>query len=125
MKGEVIRDICTDIYGNIWVGTEDAGINCLEKKTGTFTNYQPVPGKRLVTPISEAWLHQVTGSDRTRYPRHRLDGYQDEKGHQALQPAERDSLTVKELARPLHQKYFQEGQVYVGTDDGIYKYDSP
>ena len=44
MKGEVIRDICTDIYGNIWVGTEDAGINCLEKKTGTFTNYQPVPG---------------------------------------------------------------------------------
>ena len=44
MKGEVIRDICTDMYGNIWVGTEDAGINCLEKKTGTFTNYQPVPG---------------------------------------------------------------------------------
>ena len=49
LKGEVIRDICTDIYGNIWVGTEDAGINCLEKKTGTFTNYQPVPGMKSLS----------------------------------------------------------------------------
>ena len=40
--------------------------------------------------------------DRARYPRHRLDGYQDEKGHQALQPAER-LADGKEQHRPLHQ----------------------
>ena len=63
MKGEVIRDICTDAYGNIWVGTEDAGINCLEKKTEhspTTSQFQGKTGCR--TLISGAWPHQATGS---------------------------------------------------------------
>ncbi len=123
MKGEVIRDICTDIYGNIWVGTEDAGINCLEKKTGTFTNYQPVPGgnglshtniRGLAASGDRLWIgHVIHGIDLMDIKTRKVI-----KHYNLL----KDSLTVKNsTVRCI--KVLQEGQVYVGTDDGIYKYD--
>ena len=57
MKGEVIRDICTDAYGNIWVGTEDAGINCLEKMSHTNIRGLAASGDRL-------WIgHVIHGID--------------------------------------------------------------
>ena len=123
LKGEVIRDICTDIYGNIWIGTEDAGINCLEKKTGTFTNYQPVPGERglahtnirgLATSGDKLWIgHVIHGIDLMDIKTRKVI-----KHYSLL----KDSATVKNsTVRCI--KVSQEGQIYVGTDDGVYKYD--
>lgn len=123
MKGEVIRDICSDIYGNIWVGTEDAGINCLEKKTRKFTNYQPVPGedglshtniRGLATSGDRLWIgHVIHGIDLMDIRTRKVI-----KHYNLL----KDSLTVKNSAVRCI-RVLQEGQVYVGTDDGIYKYD--
>ena len=123
MKGEVIRDICTDVYGNIWVGTEDAGINCLEKKTGTFTNYQPVPGgnglshtniRGLAASGDRLWIgHVIHGIDLMDIKTRKVI-----KHYNLL----KDSVTVKNSAIRCI-KVSQEGQIYVGTDDGVYKYD--
>lgn len=123
MKGEVIRDICTDIYGNIWVGTEDAGINCLEKKTGTFTNYQPVPGEN---GLSHTNIRGLAASGDRLWIGHVIHGIDlmDIKTRKVIKHYNllKDSLTVKNsTVRCI--KVLQEGQVYVGTDDGIYKYD--
>lgn len=123
MKGEVIRDICTDVYGNIWVGTEDAGINCLEQNTQTFTNYQPKPGEKglahtnirgLAASGDKLWIgHVIHGIDvmdiKTRKITKRYDLLKDSTS--------RKNSTVHCI------KVLQEGQIYVGTDDGMYRYD--
>src|SRR5690606_32885531 len=32
---------CADSSGNLWIGTEDAGLNKMDPSTGQITNYQP------------------------------------------------------------------------------------
>ena len=123
MKGEVIRDICTDTYGNIWVGTEDAGINCLEKETERFTNYQPIPGRG---GLSHTNIRGLAASGDRLWIGHVIHGIDlmDIKTRKVIKHYSllKDSLTVKNsTVRCI--KVLQEGQVYVGTDDGIYKYD--
>ncbi len=49
MQGEIVHDICTDQYGNLWIGTEDAGVNKLDAKTGRYVNFQPDAGKQSIT----------------------------------------------------------------------------
>lgn len=39
ISGDAVREICSDNKGHLWIGTEDAGINKLDLKTGQFTNY--------------------------------------------------------------------------------------
>lgn len=123
MTGEVIRDLCADSYGNIWLATEDAGINCLEKQTGTFTNYRPEPGKdglshtnirSMAISGDNLWIgHVIHGIDLMDIKTRKI------KKHYNLL---KDSLTVKNSAVRCI-KVSSEGLIYVGTDDGIYRYD--
>jgi len=39
MLGNTIREICPDKYGNLWLGTEDNGINRFNVQTGEMINY--------------------------------------------------------------------------------------
>ncbi|MGL4292956.1 MAG: two-component regulator propeller domain-containing protein [Bacteroidales bacterium] len=39
MLGNTIREICPDKYGNLWLGTEDNGINCFAPHTNRMVNY--------------------------------------------------------------------------------------
>ncbi|MDR1225028.1 MAG: response regulator [Tannerella sp.] len=39
MTGNIVREICPDKYGNLWLGTEDNGINRFDRKTGRMVNY--------------------------------------------------------------------------------------
>lgn len=39
LPGNAIREIVPDQYGNLWLGTEDNGINCYNPATGQITNY--------------------------------------------------------------------------------------
>jgi len=41
----VVREIHEDIYGNLWIGTEDAGINKFDRSTGLFTPFKPTGTK--------------------------------------------------------------------------------
>lgn len=123
MKGEVIRDICTDTYGNIWTATEDAGINCLEKQTGTFMNYQPVPGQKS---LSHTNIRGLASSGDKLWIGHVIHGIDvmDIKSRKIINNYSllKDSTSTKNSAVRCI-KVLQEGQIYVGTDDGIFKYD--
>lgn len=39
LEGTVIREFCKDCYGNLWIGTEDCGINCFIYSENRFENY--------------------------------------------------------------------------------------
>lgn len=39
-KGSVVHEIIADESGKLWVGTEDAGLNCMDTLTGKLTHYQ-------------------------------------------------------------------------------------
>ena len=39
MPGNAVREICPDQYGNLWLGTEDNGINRYNLTTGEITNF--------------------------------------------------------------------------------------
>lgn len=39
ISGEAVREICADSNNNLWIGTEDAGLNKLNLGTGQFTHY--------------------------------------------------------------------------------------
>lgn len=124
MKGEVIRDICTDTYKNIWVGTEDAGVNCLEKETESFTNYRPVPGEKS---LSHTNIRGLAASGDKLWIGHVIHGVDlmDIKSRKVIKHYNllKDSLTTKNsTVRCI--KVLREGQLLVGTDDGVYKYDS-
>lgn len=41
LSGNVVREIHADRYNNLWIGTEDAGLNRLDPTTQTFTHFQP------------------------------------------------------------------------------------
>lgn len=123
LKGEVIRDICTDIYGNLWIGTEDAGINCLEKKTGAFTNYQPVPGMKS---LSHTNIRGLAASGDYLWIGHVIHGIDlmDIRTRKVIRHYDllKDTQTVKNSTVKCI-KVLREGVVLVGTEDGIFRYD--
>lgn len=45
LSGNVVREITGDAYEHIWIGTEDAGLNRLDTKTGKLISYQPTGSK--------------------------------------------------------------------------------
>lgn len=40
LSGNAVREICGDVFGNIWIGTEDAGLNKLCPLTGSICQFQ-------------------------------------------------------------------------------------
>jgi signal transduction histidine kinase/ligand-binding sensor domain-containing protein/DNA-binding response OmpR family regulator len=48
MLGNTVREICPDQYGNLWLGTEDNGINCFHPATNRMRNYSPLHPERTL-----------------------------------------------------------------------------
>lgn len=44
IQGNAVREIIEDPWSNIWIGTEDAGLNILNPATGKFTTLSPKDG---------------------------------------------------------------------------------
>ncbi len=49
ISGEIVREICKDKFGNLWIGTEDAGLNKLDAGTGHFEHFKPTGSKKGIT----------------------------------------------------------------------------
>lgn len=54
MLGNAVREICPDPYGNLWLGTEDNGINRYNPKTGEITNFSQ---NNRLHPLSATNIH--------------------------------------------------------------------
>ena len=122
MIGESVRDICCDLNGDIWIGTEDAGINCFNRETGKFTNYRPIPGggglshtniRGLAIQDGQLWIgHVIHGIDCMDLKTRKITKHY---------PLLKDSTTTKN-STVYCIKVMRNGQIYVGSSDGIYRY---
>lgn len=122
MMGEAVRDICRDEQGNIWIGTEDAGINFFDQEHGTFTNYRPIPGQN---GLSHTNIRGLAIQDGQLWIGHVIHGIEcmDLKTRKITKryPLLKDSLTTKN-STVYCIKVVRNGQIYVGSSDGIYRY---
>ncbi|MDL2305650.1 response regulator [Bacteroides sp. OttesenSCG-928-D19] len=55
MLGNTVREICPDSYGNLWLGTEDNGINRYDPKTNKMENYS------LLNPVRKLAATNIHG----------------------------------------------------------------
>lgn len=116
MKGDLVHDICTDQYGNLWIGTEDAGVNKLDIKTGKYTNFYPseepysisrsnIHG--LVADGDHLWIGSLNGIDLLHIPTGKV-------------------VKRYELPESCHiviMKKLPGGMLLAGTAKGVYAYD--
>jgi signal transduction histidine kinase/ligand-binding sensor domain-containing protein/DNA-binding response OmpR family regulator len=49
MLGNTVREICPDKYGNLWLGTEDNGINRFDPRTNKMVNYSLLNPERKLS----------------------------------------------------------------------------
>jgi ligand-binding sensor domain-containing protein len=59
-KGSVVHEITADDRGNLWVGTEDAGLNCMDTLTGKVIHFQAGGRKG---DISDNKIHGLAAVD--------------------------------------------------------------
>lgn len=57
IRGDLVHDICMDKNDNIWIGTEDAGINKLNTKANTYTWFDDTRG------LSQNCVHGLAAID--------------------------------------------------------------
>jgi ligand-binding sensor domain-containing protein/signal transduction histidine kinase/CheY-like chemotaxis protein/AraC-like DNA-binding protein len=116
MQGNLVHDICTDRYGDLWIATEDAGVNKLNVKTGQYTNYQlQAEGKRvkrtnihgLVSDGDNLWVGSLNGIDRIDIP-----------SDKAVK-----QYTLEDNSSVVIMKKIPSGTLLVGTANGMYCYD--
>ena len=60
MPGNAVREICPDQYGNLWLGTEDNGINRYSPATGEITNFSRTTPAH---PLSATNIHGLLADD--------------------------------------------------------------
>ncbi|MFA6728188.1 MAG: response regulator, partial [Prevotella sp.] len=115
MKGDLVHDIITDQYDNLWIATEDAGLNKLDTQTGHYTNYQPQQGRKsisrtnlhgLVAIGDKLWVGSLNGIDLLNIRSGEV------LKHYTL-GANSSIVIMKELPN---------GMLLVGTSNGMYQY---
>ncbi|RYY13517.1 MAG: sensor histidine kinase, partial [Chitinophagaceae bacterium] len=121
-KGSAVREIRNDRYGNLWIGTEDAGLNKIDP-TGKTTNFVPdgSPGS-----ISYSNIHGmlVTGDELwLGTHEHGLDVLDVRTGkvirHHAQGKVEGE-LTSNFIVFMLETR---DGNIYLGTSNSVHHYD--
>lgn len=49
IPGRIVSAFCEDPDGNLWVGTDDAGLSHFDRRTQHFTNYRPERGRNSLS----------------------------------------------------------------------------
>lgn len=57
LNGDIIHDICIDKNNNLWIGTEDAGLNKLNMKDHSYTSFNDMKG------LSQNCIHGLASID--------------------------------------------------------------
>src|SRR5690606_37493775 len=123
LSGNAVREISPDQYGNLWIGTEDAGLNKLNLKTGVFTHFKPTGNKSDITNIN---IHGIEATGDTLWAgtfEHGLDLIDIPTGKVIRHYASGDA--PDELKNNFIHTILQtrSGDVLIGTARGLYRYD--
>ncbi|MDP8205414.1 MAG: two-component regulator propeller domain-containing protein [Candidatus Electryonea clarkiae] len=114
-----VNSICADPSGKIWIATDGAGLNLFDPETETFAHFTPdrnIHGtirtnflsKVLVDKTGTLWVGNYYGG---------LDRYDMERQKFVNYNFSRDGNCISEIYET------REGVLWVGTKDGLKKYD--
>ncbi|MEO8852760.1 MAG: two-component regulator propeller domain-containing protein, partial [Ginsengibacter sp.] len=122
IQGNAVREICKDQIGNLWVGTEDGGLNKINFGTGKLQNFKPTGEKNsiaytnihgLLADGNDLWIgtfeHGIDLMDvRTGKIKHHFAA----------------GAGIKDIKSNFAVCFYRTkgGEVYVGTGNGIFLY---
>ena len=114
-----IHSITQDATGLLWIGTEEGGLNCLDKKSGSFKYYMQqddtdgISSNNIrhvhVDRSGNLWIGTENGLDFFDVKKHRFRNYSIE-----------DGLTGDQIQGVLEDK---DGILWVSTNAGISRFD--
>ncbi|HEX2920643.1 MAG TPA: two-component regulator propeller domain-containing protein [Bacteroidales bacterium] len=115
LEGDIVHDIVTDKYDNLWIATEDAGLNKLEIQSGRYTHYKPQSGRHsishknlhgLVADDNKLWVGSIMGIDQIDIPGDKVIKHYDISSGKTI----------------VIMKKTPGGRILVGTSNGMYAY---
>ena len=124
MSGNVIREIQPDQFGNIWVGTEDAGLNKINPKSGVITQYVPNGDKNSIAYSNVQGLLNVGDDLWIGTYEHGLDIMNIKTGR--IRKHFNAGQGKYDLKSNFITNIFQTkaGEIFVGTGHSLLKYNS-
>lgn len=111
IKGHIVRSICSDNRGNIWFCTEDGWLNSLDPQRNLVRNFQVAEGLNmhgLVMDDETLWICTFGGG---------VYSFNISNGRVIRHYELPTSMTSTGLKT-------DNGVIYIGTNDGLYRYDS-
>jgi ligand-binding sensor domain-containing protein/signal transduction histidine kinase/CheY-like chemotaxis protein len=115
LEGDIVHDITTDKYGNLWIATEDAGLNKLDIRTGRYSHYKPQSGINslshqnlhgLIADGDNLWVGSLMGIDLIHIPSGKVIKH----------------YTINHNKSIVIMKKILNGMLLVGTSNGMYVY---
>lgn len=121
INGNGIHEICPDAFGNLWIGTEDAGLNKLNLKTGHIDHFEPNGRK---TGISFYNIHGLLAQGNYLWIGtylHGIDKMRISTGkvirHYTIRSKSFSSNFI------IHLYLTRSAELFAGTPEGLYRYD--
>jgi signal transduction histidine kinase/ligand-binding sensor domain-containing protein/DNA-binding response OmpR family regulator len=115
LEGDIVHDITTDRYDNLWIATEDAGLNKLDALTGKYSHYKTQTGMNslphqnlhgLVADGDNLWVGSLMGIDLINIPNGRVIKH----------------YSINQNKSVVIMKKIPNGMILVGTSNGMYVY---
>lgn len=115
LEGDIVHDITTDQYDNLWIATEDAGLNKLDIHTGRYSHYKPRTGTNslshqnlhgLIADGDNLWVGSLMGIDLIHIPSGKVTKH----------------YTINHNVTIVIMKKLPNGMLLVGTSNGMYVY---
>lgn len=121
IPGKIVSAFCEDTAGNLWLGTDDAGLSFFNRSTQHFTNYRPEKGRNslsyqnihaLLYKDNVLWIGMYTGGlDRLDLRTNTFRNYR----------ATSDSTSL--YSSSIYALYEDgRGDLWVGTTRGLNRY---
>ena len=117
LKGEIVHDITVDKYSNLWIATEDEGLNKLDAKTGEYIHYTKENGEHsishqnihgLIADEDRLWVGSLMGIDLIDIPTGKVV----------------TNYKVGNNETIVIMKKIQNGMLFVGTSHGMFAYNN-
>jgi signal transduction histidine kinase/ligand-binding sensor domain-containing protein/DNA-binding response OmpR family regulator len=115
LEGDIIHDITTDQYENLWIATEDAGLNKFDTHTSIYSHYKPqsginsLPHKNLHGLIADGnklWVGSIMGIEVIDIPSGKVIRHYKINNNKTI----------------VIMKKMPNGMILVGTSNGMYVY---